>query len=125
MAQKTNPKHTYQETERSLYWRRQIRSWERSGLTQRAFCEKRGLSLSSFVWWKSELKNRASLLDEDGQPSNGSGLFVPVHVEPAGLQTGTAGAIEVSLPSGPVLRIPAGFDTSYLIRLLDVLEPRC
>ena len=47
MAQKTNPKHTYQETERSLYWAQadSVMGAERSD-PDRAFCEKRGLSLS-------------------------------------------------------------------------------
>ncbi len=125
MARQINRKDTYRETERYRYWRKQIRSWERSGLTQTAFCADRGLSVSAFGWWKSELKRRGVLTHEGVRKASGSEVFIPVHIESDSPQAGTADVMEVALPSGPILRIPAGFDTTHLTRLLDVLESRC
>jgi hypothetical protein len=38
------------------YWGERITEWERSGQTQRAFCAKRGLALSTFQWWRMREK---------------------------------------------------------------------
>jgi hypothetical protein len=38
------------------YWKRRVEAWERSGLSQRQFCAKRGLALSTFQWWRAKLR---------------------------------------------------------------------
>ena len=59
-------------------WRQHIRDWQGSGLSIRAFCDRRGLSQPSFYAWRSELQRR----DSD-QP-----LFVPIHPLADDLATG-------------------------------------
>lgn len=125
MAQGSGRKQSEGETERCRYWRKQIRSWERSGQTQAAFCRDRGLSVSAFGWWKSEFKRRKALAGCGEGKLRDSGVFVPVHVESNSVRVGNDDRLEVVLASGPVVRVPAGFDAGGLIRLLDVLESRC
>ena len=37
-------------------WRRHFEAWRLSGLTQREYCERHGLSLKSFGNWRGQLK---------------------------------------------------------------------
>ena len=43
------------------YWGKRITEWERSGQTQRAFCARRGLALSTFQWWRGRGKRREAM----------------------------------------------------------------
>lgn len=38
----------------SKYWQGHLESWERSGLTQVEYCEKRGLSIKTFQRWRGK-----------------------------------------------------------------------
>jgi len=40
------------------YWGQRIREWERSGQSQKVFCAKHGLVLSTFQWWCAQRKRR-------------------------------------------------------------------
>ena len=42
------------------YWGQRITEWERSGQSQKAFCAKHGLVLSTFQWWCAQRKRRAA-----------------------------------------------------------------
>ena len=41
-------------------WRRWIGEWRASGLSVRAFCERRGLAIPSFYAWRRTLERRAA-----------------------------------------------------------------
>lgn len=43
-------------------WRGRVEGWRQSGLSQRAFCEKNQLALSTFQLWLRRLKMRTSLV---------------------------------------------------------------
>ena len=45
-------------TTKRAYWGQRITEWERSGQSQKAFCAKRGLVLSTFQWWCAQRKRR-------------------------------------------------------------------
>ncbi len=76
-------------------WVKQIRDWERSGQTQRAFCAKRGLALSSFQWWRGRL-------DRDARERL-TAPFVPLALRAE--RAGVAAVIEVELRSRTRLRL--------------------
>lgn len=40
---------------RSAYWQDLVDQWSLSGLSQAAFCRKRGITYGSFTWWKQRL----------------------------------------------------------------------
>ncbi len=110
---------TKSETPRAKYWRRRIKEWANSGLTQAEFCRQRKLSLPSFSWWKWELTRRERL---SAQPK-----FLPVRVVDT-VEQGKApsedqdGIFEVILQQGYRIRVPGQFDPEALLRLLNVLE---
>jgi predicted secreted Zn-dependent protease len=43
--------------QRAEEWLEHIKAWECSGDPQKVFCEARGISYNSFVYWKSQLKD--------------------------------------------------------------------
>lgn len=43
------------------YWGQRIAEWERSGQSQKAFCAKHGLVLSTFQWWCAQRKRRKAV----------------------------------------------------------------
>ncbi len=94
------------------HWRQRIRDWQRSGLSIRDFCGRRGLSQPSFYAWRRELQRRDS-----EKP-----LFVPIHLQADDPPTPVNHALEVLLASGRRLRVSPGFDAATLRQLLAVLE---
>ncbi len=104
-------------------WRQVLEAWQQSGLSVRAFCAQHQVSEPSFYTWKRNLQPR------DQQPippvpaatdaaANPLPTFAPVRLvgEPA------PALLELALPSGHRLRVPAGFDPATLRQLLAVLE---
>ena len=89
--------------------------YQRSDLTQQAFADSKGVSLSSLSLWLRKARE-LGIAREGGAPSDNSRL-VPVRIRSA------AGAgFELLVADGRTLRIPADFDEEALRR---VLESRC
>src|SRR5262245_15059204 len=95
------------------HWRRWIGEWQTSGLSGRAFCQRRGLAIASFYAWRRVLQRRAAE----------KATFVPVQVvaDAGPIQTS---ALEVVLTDGRTVRVAPGFDAATLRQLLAVLEGR-
>lgn len=89
--------------------------WEQSGLTQREFCERRGLSYSLFTSTRGLLRKReralARLYSDRAQLGN-EAEFLPVVIEgkpvaqakPKKVTSRREPELEVALPCGVVLR---------------------
>jgi hypothetical protein len=97
-------------------WRQWIQECQASGLTVRDFCVQHGLEEHRFYTWRRELARR----DAEAFP------LVPVRIV-ADDVAAARGALEVVLPCGRTIRVPAGFDAPTLRQLLAVLEenPPC
>ena len=52
------------------FWRSHFEVWKLSGLTQREYCERHGLSLKSFGNWRGQLKRE----DAVGPKRGGGGI---------------------------------------------------
>jgi hypothetical protein len=110
------------------HWRRLVRQWGKSGLSVREFCDWQSLSEASFYAWRRKLADRdaqARRVEKTPPQATPVGQFLPVRVladDPAGL--GLAPVVEVRLPSGVQLRIPAGFTRQTLADVITVLETR-
>jgi hypothetical protein len=94
-------------------WRRWIGDWQASGLSARAFCERRGLTVARFYAWRRVLERR------DAEKA----AFVPVQVV-ADAVLAQASALELVLTDGRAVRVAPGFDAATLRQLLAVLEGR-
>jgi transposase len=103
-----------------------------SGLSVRAFCQREGLKDSDLLRWRRELSRRdretiAPLPDRaahDSARSATTPVSLPVRVVDAADRSGPPSPIEILLPEGPTLRVPAGFDPRTLSAILAVLEGR-
>lgn len=76
-------------------WLGRLSQWESSGLSQREFCAKHGLALSTFQWW------RRRLADADQGTSGAVFLPLPMSLQPVASATSV---VEVELRSGTRLR---------------------
>jgi hypothetical protein len=121
-------------TARARYWSDQVALWERSGLSQTAFCEREGLHYGTFGWWKRQLRsagmkqpNRrgravgtdlSSVPKRRGRPARASGRFVEVRLS----GSSPSSAYEVFLSGGRSIRVPSEFDPQVLSRLITAVE---
>lgn len=88
------------ESKRSI-WSKRVAAFERSGLSRRAWCAARGLSVSSLDAWRYRLRREGS----DG--------LVPMVVAEAALSP----LIEVSC-GGATVRLPTTVDAAWLATLV-------
>ena len=98
---------------REQWWRGIRAQFEPQRETVHVFCERLGISESSFYRWSRELQR----LDADQRDVS---LFQPVVVTPTATASGNA--IDVRLRGRRVLRVPPGFDADLLHQLVAVLE---
>ena len=81
-------------------WRKRVEAFERSGLTQSAWCRRHGVALSSLGRWRARLQ-------ETAQPG-----LVPIVVD-------APRAVQVEIVFGPVqVRVPTMVDADWLARLV-------
>ena len=116
---------------REKFWRGTIRRQQRSGLTVRDFCLQEGLKDWTLRWWRQELSRRdrqtsAVIRDEqECEPVEEAPAFLPVRVvDLEAITPRPAPPIEIVLPTGPIVRVPSGFDPRTLGHVLAVLEGR-
>lgn len=81
-------------------WRGLLRRQAESGLSVAEFCRRRDVSEASFYQWRKRLRT-VPLPAELGTGQSSPGPFLPLSV------VGAAG-IEIELPCGAMVRIPAG-----------------
>ena len=109
-------------TERARYWQRQLDRWERSGLSQAAFCRRHGLKAVTFGWWKRKLAMGRTRLRRRGADA-GRASSVPHRTDFVEVAITSAGmfAYEVVLSRGVVLRLPVDFDPDRVSQLVAVV----
>ena len=109
-------------TERAGEMRRVLGRWERSGLTLREFGQQRGIPLSTLTWWRRVFRGAS---EEAGNSAAAENAVVFTEVlQPAKLPRMPA-VVEIAMPSGHVVRVPAGVDTATLQRVLEALQRTC
>ena len=105
---------------RQMY--RVLERWQRSGLTLGEFGAKRGIPLSTLSWWRRVLRD-ASAEDGNGASAENAVVFTEVP-KPAKVPRMPA-VVEIVLPSGHLVRVPAGADSGTLRRVLEALQTTC
>jgi len=119
-------------SERGRYWRELIREWRRSGQTQRAFCQARGVNHGTFAWWKREIGGRehastsapSCAIGTPASPAGGrAGLatFAPVCIRTDDGHEGHA-AVEIILADRRRILLRGPVDRAQLADVLSVLE---
>jgi hypothetical protein len=85
--------------------------WKASGLKVREFCEREGVTPTTFAHWRKEIAARDARRTTTTDP-----LFVPVRV------AAVLAPLEVALPGGRVVRVPPAFDPAHLQAVVTALE---
>jgi hypothetical protein len=113
-------------SERERFWRGEVEGQAASGVSVRAWCQRRGISEPSFYHWRAELKRRTSATTGSSAPAakrvqrpkdTAAASFVPVRL------TTSTSQVEFALVSGLVIRVPAQ-DLAALRAVLEIVEPR-
>ncbi len=107
---------------RARQMRRVLGRWQRSGLTLREFGAKRGIPPSALSWWRQVFR-RAGAEAGNGAAAENAVVFTEVP-KPARVPRMPA-VVEIVLPSGHLVRVPAGADTGTLRRVLQALRTTC
>ena len=96
-----------------------VAEYEASGLNRTAFCQQKGLSLSTLVRYRRRQQQTT------GESANGN-RWLAVEISGATAVAGgeNASGLAVSLPGGWRIEIGRGFDPDTLKRLLVVVERR-
>lgn len=115
-------------TERAKHWRRVLWEWERSGLSQAAFCRERGIQAGTLAWWKRQLRQAGVVSRSDsrrragGQKRRRSSAARAGFVEVQLSDGARIGGYEVVVSRGRVIRVPGDFDSQSLSRLIAAVE---
>lgn len=105
-ARKPSPKGRRSHRRGAAERRQLLDRYERSGLTQKAFCLRHGVALSTLQYWR----RRARDADQEPAPS-----FVEVpQVSGMGRGLSVTAAVLIELPGGARLEVPAGTDAQWL-----------
>jgi len=99
-------------------WEALIGRWERGGLSQAGFCEREGVELSTFRYWRWRLRREGG---EAPLPVGGRLVAVRVREEPAVPSASAMSGLRLTLPSGLGIEVGRGFDEATLRRLLAAL----
>jgi hypothetical protein len=122
------------DAEKERFWQGAVRRQRQSGQSIRDYCRENALSEPSFYAWRRELRRRGIRpanrrrrrpgLSRGGR--RGAVAFVPLRVAAEiGPACGMA-AVELALPSGAVLRWPAGVEPAAAAALVSAWErSRC
>ncbi len=104
---------------------RLVLEYEQSGLTRRAFCRQRGLSLATLDNYRKRIGS-ADAVAPDGAASSHSITFVPLelveHPAIARQEARQGATLFVELAGGRRIGVVSGFDSLTLTRLIAVLE---
>lgn len=89
-------------------WRALLQAFSHSGETRAQFCERHGLALSTFDWWRSRLR-RESTTVSDTTPSTANALFVELAQEEKPMAVvSPCWDVELELGNGVFLRLRQG-----------------
>ena len=100
--------HNKQGRRSASEWRTLIRAFSRSGETRTQFCERHGVALSTFAWWRSRLRHESTAVPET-PPAPAGALFVELaQAEPPVTTVSARWDVELELGRGMFLRLRRG-----------------
>ena len=107
--------------EKEQFWRLLLREQPGSGMSVKAFCRQRGVSVPSFYAWRRKFQQRD--LRKDQQVDDQRDRLVPVQLVDltAGNRPDVANRIEIVTPGGFTIRVDHRFADSGLGRLLEAI----
>ena len=98
---------------KSLFWKPHLAGWRDSGLSQAAYCRQHDLSPKCFAYWRRILGSTQGVASAMTLPA-----VVPIVVCDAPM---VGDRIEVRLPNGLQMVLPAGLDPARLLPTIRAL----
>src|SRR5262245_45570255 len=104
--------------------RRVLGAAARSGLSLKAYGDANGISIPRLYWWRRRLRDDAPALRSVSPkttalvPTSSPMSFVELSTSPEP----QAGALEVVLSNGRMVRVPSVFDDGVLVRVLAAAD---
>jgi len=89
----------YPDPQLARQWRERLDRFDRSEWTVAEFCQREGYSTASFYQWRRKLRSVGPQV---------APAFVPVQLDASDLQGGVRRVVEIDLPGGAVVKLPAG-----------------
>lgn len=93
-------------------WAGRMVSWERSGLSRSGWCDKHGVNVHTFDYWRRRLREAPVPRKREARTS-----LVPIVVKAAV----PVEPLELVLPCGVRLRVPGGADVAQVAELVRAL----
>jgi len=93
-------------------WSGRMASWERSGLSRRAWCNRSGVNVHTFDYWRRRLREAPTPRKRKARTE-----LVPIRVS----APSAAAPVELVLPSGVCLRVSSGADVAQVAALVRAL----
>jgi hypothetical protein len=116
-------------SEKEELYRALFAEQEVCGLTLGEVSRQTGIPPTTLSWWKGEICRRDG--SEDSAPARRGGegaevAFLPVAIQSAGGDpVPPPGVVEISLPGGAAVRVPAVFEDDVLRRVVRILTESC
>ena len=106
---------------KQAYWSEHSRRWKASGLSQRDYCNREELSLSSFDRWRRLIREAtAAKAVQPASQAETTAKLTLVQAQVRG-EAGIASEIVLHSPAGWQVRLPGTLDREALIQLLSRL----
>jgi len=112
------------ESVRARFWRELIADWERSGQTQAAFCQARGVKQGTLAWWRRQLRRASAGATSPREPV-GRGKRAAGFIEMPLTAFPARPAYEIVLSGGRIVRVPEHFEAEAVSRLVRAVEAAC
>lgn len=103
---------TSQHSDKQVYWQQQVRNWKTSGLSQKQFCRRESLALSTFSYWKRRIEI----------PEAPKIKFYPLSVPPQITQPADSGLLLHICKKRYAIELKEEFSPTALTKLISALE---
>ena len=97
---------------RTQFWRKHLKGWSQTGLTQNAYCRDNNLRPNQFTYWKNKFKKN-NLPVEFVQVSS--------HQFEKAISSHSQNTLRLNINSGFQVEIPDGFSQTTLEQVLQVV----
>jgi hypothetical protein len=101
--------------ETTAYWKQQVQTFQKSGLSRIAYCEQNQIKTFQFDYWRHKFSEPKETRSRSG--------WIPVRIKENARQETSGG---ICLKVGKVeIEITRGFDQKLLAEVLRVIAPAC
>lgn len=117
-------KQTKSPGEDRAFWQLVLDSQRNSGLSVNKFCEKEGISPSSFYNWRKKIQGDHILTSENLESQSDIEEETDAGFLPIGKLELPAGGLNISFPSGICVNVSNSCNTQLLCSAIDIIRGR-